>query len=216
MPRTCSRSASARFPASAQVGDLRPAEAGRADTGRPAQDREPRTCRWRISAQPSSRPRRCAEGQHPGTDANLTLSTTTTSLLAAAAVERRDHRLSQRRAGARARYRAGDRRAGERRSSPPGRTASRRFCCRSSKLPGANVIETVDQIKAMLPQLAGAGAARAAHLAAQRPHDDHPRLGSRRRVHADPDHRAGGDGDLRLPAQPLGDRYSRASRCRSP
>ena len=39
----------------------------------------------------------------------------------------------------------------------------------------------------------------------QRPHADHPRLGRGRAVHAAAHHRAGGDGDLRLPAQRLGD-----------
>ena len=38
----------------------------------------------------------------------------------------------------------------------------------------------------------------------QRPHADHPRLGRRHSVHPDAHHRPGGDGDLRLPAQPLG------------
>ena len=40
----------------------------------------------------------------------------------------------------------------------------------------------------------------------QRPHPDHPRRGRGRAVHAAADHRAGGDGDLRLPAQLLGHR----------
>ena len=43
---------------------------------------------------------------------------------------------------------------------------------------------------------------------AVRPHNDHPRLGQRRRVHAAADHRARRDGDLRLPAQLLGDDHS--------
>ena len=40
----------------------------------------------------------------------------------------------------------------------------------------------------------------------QRPHPDHPRRGRGCAVHAAVDHRAGGDGDLRLPAQFLGHR----------
>ena len=36
-----------------------------------------------------------------------------------------------------------------------------------------------------------------------RPHDDHPRLGERRAVRADADHRAGRDGDLPVPADAL-------------
>ena len=41
----------------------------------------------------------------------------------------------------------------------------------------------------------------------RRPHHDHPRLGARRGVHAAAHHRAGGDGDLPVPAQRLGDHH---------
>ena len=82
------------------------------------------------------------------------------------------------------------------------------------RVPGANVIETVDRIKALLPQLeASIPPAIKVTIASDRTHD-HPRLGRRRAVHAAADRRPGGDGDLPVPAQFLGDRHSRRSPCR--
>ena len=82
------------------------------------------------------------------------------------------------------------------------------------KQPGANVIETVDKIKATLPRLVAAiPPAIKIEVISDRT-TDHPRRGRGRAVHAAADHRAGGHGDLRLPAQLLGDRDSRPSRCR--
>ena len=74
--------------------------------------------------------------------------------------------------------------------------------------PGANVIEVVDSIKALLPQLQASLPAAVDVVRAHRPHRDHPRLGRRRRVRADARRRAGGAGDLRVPAQRAGDHHS--------
>ena len=73
------------------------------------------------------------------------------------------------------------------------------------KKPGANVITTVEAIKSTLATLAGLDSADHPGQHSLRPHHDHPRLGSRRRVHPRAHHRARRDGDLRLPAQRLGD-----------
>ena len=75
------------------------------------------------------------------------------------------------------------------------------------KQPGANVIETVERIKAALPKLRAAMPPAIKIEHPERPDPDNPRLGSRRAVHADADNRAGRDGDLRLPAEFLGDRH---------
>ncbi len=50
--------------------------------------------------------------------------------------------------------------------------------------PGANVIETVQRIKAELPRIERADAERGEAHRRQRPHRDHPRLRARRAVHA--------------------------------
>ena len=73
---------------------------------------------------------------------------------------------------------------------------------------GANVIETVDRIKALLPQLEASIPPGDQGQRGFRPHPDDPGLGQRRAVHADADDRARGDGDLPVPAQLLGDRHS--------
>ena len=75
------------------------------------------------------------------------------------------------------------------------------------KQPGANVIDTVDRIKAELPRLRAAMPPSHQGGDPERPHADHPRLGGGRAVHAAADHRSGGGGDLRLPAHVLGDRH---------
>ena len=66
--------------------------------------------------------------------------------------------------------------------------------------PGANIIAVVDRVKALLPQLRASlpSADRSHHP--DRPHDDDPRLGPRRRVRADADDRARRHGHLPLPA----------------
>ena len=50
--------------------------------------------------------------------------------------------------------------------------------------PGANIIETVDRIRALLPQLAAAIPRGDRPRGRDRPHADDPRLGARRRAHA--------------------------------
>ena len=75
------------------------------------------------------------------------------------------------------------------------------------KQPGANVIETVDQIKAAAAAAHGPRFRRRSRSKTilDRTHD-HPRLGRGRAVHARAHHRPGGDGDLPVPAQFLGHR----------
>jgi hypothetical protein len=70
--------------------------------------------------------------------------------------------------------------------------------------PGANVIEVVDRIKALLPQLQAALPPRRRRVLTDRT-DDHPRLGRRRRIRAGARRRPGRAGDLRVPAQRAGD-----------
>ena len=75
------------------------------------------------------------------------------------------------------------------------------------KQPGANVIDTVNKIRDELPRLQAAIPAQRACGNHHRPHADHQGLGRGRAVYAAAIHRPGGDGDLRLPAQFLGDRH---------
>ena len=77
--------------------------------------------------------------------------------------------------------------------------------------PGANIIAVVDRIKALLPHSHGHAAVGRACAGADRPHQHHPRLGERRAVRADAYRRAGGDGDLPVPAQPL--RHDHSQHC---
>ena len=67
--------------------------------------------------------------------------------------------------------------------------------------PGANVIQVVDSVKALLPTLEREPAGRDHAEAADRPHDDHPRFGQGRRVRTLARGRPRRDGDLPLPAQ---------------
>ena len=69
--------------------------------------------------------------------------------------------------------------------------------------PGANVIDVVNRINALLPQLRVA-ARHAGRDRGVRSHPDHPRLGGRRAVRDAAGRGAGGDGDFRVPAQPHG------------
>ena len=75
-------------------------------------------------------------------------------------LERRDHRLPQRRAAAHPRHRAGRGRARRMPRRLPGRPASAACSSIIFKQPGANVIETVDRIKARAAAPAGGDAAR--------------------------------------------------------
>ena len=62
--------------------------------------------------------------------------------------------------------------------------------------------------RSTLDDLAGGDPADHPRQRSLRSHDHHSRVGARRRVHAAAHHRAGRDGDLRFPAQPLGDDHS--------
>ena len=124
-------------------------------------------------------------------------------LLARAAVERRHRGLQERRAGARPRHRPRRRRAGTQQACRPGRTASGRSFCSIHKQPAANVIETADRIKAVLPQLQAAmPPAVKTDIIIDRTTTIRASV-ERRAVHADPYHRACRDGDFPVPAQPL-------------
>ena len=74
-----------------------------------------------------------------------------------------------------------DRRRRERRASRRGRTTTPAIILNVQRQPGANVIEVVDRVKKLLPQLHGVAAGRRRRDAAHRPHGHHPRLGARRR-----------------------------------
>ncbi len=78
--------------------------------------------------------------------------------------------------------------------------------------PGANIIDTAQAVKNALPRLEAA-IPPSIHvgIAIDRTQTIQ-RLGRRRRVHDDADHRPGGDGDLPLPAQLLGDRHPQRHR----
>ena len=74
--------------------------------------------------------------------------------------------------------------------------------------PGANIVQTVDRLKAALPLLQHAMPA-GIHLSIVTDRTrDHPRLGPRRADHADHGDRAGRAGDLRVPALPARDLHS--------
>jgi HAE1 family hydrophobic/amphiphilic exporter-1 len=76
------------------------------------------------------------------------------------------------------------------------------------KQPGANVIDTVDQIKEQLPHLTRNIPPRHQHLDSARPHHDHPRLRDGRGVHAPAHDRAGGARHPAISAQFLGHAHS--------
>ena len=70
--------------------------------------------------------------------------------------------------------------------------------------PGANVIATVDRVKAMLPQLQASIPKDIKVFDPVRPHPDHPRFNQRGAFHADAHGRVGGNGDLPVLAERLG------------
>ena len=86
-------------------------------------------------------------------------------------------------------------------ATPASPTASRRSASCCHRQPGANIIETVDRVKAVLPRLARGAAGRRRPRRRRRPHDHHPRLAARHRAHAGDRRRAGDPGRVRLPAQ---------------
>ncbi len=70
--------------------------------------------------------------------------------------------------------------------------------------PGANIIQVVDRIQALLPQIMSTLPPAIDVRVHQRPHRDHPRLGRRRRIRAGARRRTGRAGDLRVPAHAAG------------
>ena len=74
--------------------------------------------------------------------------------------------------------------------------------------PGANTIQVVDSIEKLLPQLETTLPESGPCADRDGPHHRDSRVGERRRVRTDADHRAGGDGDFPVPAQPLGHHHS--------
>ena len=70
-----------------------------------------------------------------------------------------------------------------------------------TRQPGANIIGTVDRIKALMPTLQARPAGRHRHAGGGRPHHHHPRLPRRRRAHGADRGAAGGGGHRLLPAQ---------------
>ncbi len=196
-----------QIPGVGQVIARRSAEAGGARAGRPGQDRgarHPARGRGRTSSPSATRQR--AQGidqrrraqfrrlrQRPAAEGR--------------ALERRHRRLPERRAGAHPRHRRRGRRAGEQPGIAAGRTASDGILLLVYKQPGANVIDAVSRIKAALPQVLASVPASIKVDTGDRPHHDHQGLGARRRAHAAADHLPGGDGDLPVPAQRLGDRH---------
>ena len=92
-------------------------------------------------------------------------------------------------------------------SRAPGSTRTPAIVLNVQRQPGANVIATVDQIKKQLPQLL-ASLPQAMHVRdRRRQHRRDPLLGVRRRLRAGAGDRAGGAGDLRVPAQRAGDHH---------
>ena len=72
------------------------------------------------------------------------------------------------------------------------------------KQPGANVIDTVDKIRAELPRLQANMPSAIRIFTLERSHRDHSGGRQGCAIHASPDDRARGDGDLHLFAQPMG------------
>ena len=78
--------------------------------------------------------------------------------------------------------------------------------------PGANIIETVDRVRALLPQLQADHPADDHARGRHRPHDDDPRVGARRPDHAADLDRPRHPGRLRLPAERPLDAHSERRR----
>ena len=78
-----------------------------------------------------------------------------------------------------------------------------------TKQGNANVIDTVDRIYALLPELQAVGAGRSRYFRADRPHADHSCQRARHAAHARRDHCSGDDGRLSLSAAHGADRRGR-------
>ncbi len=123
-------------------------------------------------------------------------------------LERRHRRLSQRRPAARSATSARPSTGPEDAKQAAWANGKRGVFLVVFKQPGANVIDTVDKIKATLPRLRRGHPAGDQDRGPQRPHADHPRRGARTSqftllLTIAP----GRDGDLHLPAQLLGHRH---------
>ncbi len=85
------------------------------------------------------------------------------------------------------------------------------------RTPGANTVDTVDRINALMEQLRPSIPGGGEDRPDVGPHRHHPCLGLRCALHVDPHDVPRGDGDLRLPAEFLGDGHpgDRRAACRS-
>ena len=194
----------------AEAGDPRPDRPGKTRRQGPVDGRRPRPDRHHH--------RRCAQGQYRRRYAGLH-DLRQRPVDRREGLERRHHRLSQRRAVADSRHRPGRRRTGGRQAGRLGQRQARRLPCR---LQAARRQRHRDRRQDQGDAAAAgrrdpAGDQDRYH---QRPHPDHPRRGRGRPVHPAAHHLPGGDGDLRLPAQLLGDhhpdRHGAAWRCSAP
>ena len=114
-------------------------------------------------------------------------------------------RLSQRRAGEAERRRHGRDRGRRTAQLSAWMNTTPALIVNIQRQPGANVIQVVDSIKKLLPQLTASLPHGDRDHAAHRPHHDDPRLGRGRRIRALARGRARRAGDLPVPAQYPGD-----------
>ena len=141
-----------------------------------------------------------AKGNFDGPDRPGPSTTTTSSVRRA--IQAHHHRLPQRRAGAHLRCRHSHRRRRKTPSRPPGSTTNRAIVLNIQRQPGTNIIGVVDTRSGASFRRSRRRCRQAIKVAGHhRPHHHHPRLGGGRRVRTDAHHRAGGDGDLPVPAQ---------------
>ena len=132
----------------------------------------------------------------------------TGQLMNAAAYRPADRRLPQRLARAAGRTGPGDRQRGERQGRRAGSTSTRSITLMVQRQPGTNTVEVVDRIKELLPDFREQMPPSVNLDILYDRSRIHPRIGQRREVHAAADRRAGGAGDLPVPAQRLRHRHS--------
>ena len=182
----------------------RPAEAGDPRPDRPGQARRQGPVAGRRAHPDRDHHRRQPEGQYRRRHTRLH-HLRQRPVAGFQGLERRHHRLSQRRPVADPRYRPGRHRPGRRQAGGLGQRQARR-------VPGGLQAARRQRHRDRRQDQGDAAAAgrgdpaRDQDRGHQRPHPDHSRRGRGRAVHPAPDHRAGGDGDLHLPAQLLGHR----------
>ena len=78
--------------------------------------------------------------------------------------------------------------------------------------PGANIINVVDRIKNLLPQLKASLPSSVQRIHSDRPHHHHSRVRCGRAIRVDADRSAGRAGDFPVLAQPGGDGHSQRGR----